>query len=220
VLSTEARDRLERKLVAAEQQSSNQIVVAIFRSLQGENLEDYSIRLARSWRGGQRGLDNGVIFLIFIDDRKMRLEVGYGLEASLTDAISGSIIRDVVAPPFREGRYAEGIEAGLDAIGRAIAGAYQSPVRQPSPQPLSRLLLDPGFLLVLAIFGLTGAVMIMRAVQRRRRGWTTGRHGWVVASPGFGGGSWGGSDSSSSGSSDGFSPGGGDFGGGGASGDW
>jgi uncharacterized protein len=196
-------------------------VVALFRSLQGENLEDYSIRLARTWRAGQKGLDNGVVFLIFVDDRKMRLEVGYGLEPSLTDAISGSIIRDVVAPRFREGRLAEGIEAGLDAIGRAIAGTYQSPVQQPSVQPLSRILVDPGFLILLGIFGLVGVVLIMSAVQGRRRGWTVGRHGWIVASPGFGGGWVGSSDrSSSSGSSDSFSPGGGDFGGGGASGDW
>ena len=151
----------------------------------------------------------------------MRLEVGYGLEPSLTDAVAGSIIRDVVAPRFREGRLAEGIEAGLDAIGRAIAGTYRSPVQQPSVQPLSRLLVDPGFLLLLSVFGLVGLVLVMKAVQGRRRGWTVGRHGWIVASPGFGGGAWGGSDSaSSSGSSDSFSGGGGDFGGGGASGDW
>jgi uncharacterized protein len=221
-LSADARDRLERKLVAAEQQRSNQIVVALFRSLQGESLEDYSIRLARTWRAGQKGLDNGVVFLIFVDDRKMRLEVGYGLEPTLTDALAGSIIRDVVAPRFREGRLAEGIEAGLDAIGHAIAGTYRAPVQQqPAAQPLSRLLLDPGFLLVIIIFGVVGVVLVMSAVQGRRRGWTTGRHGWIVASPGFGGGSWrSGDSSSSSGSSDSFSAGGGDFGGGGASGDW
>src|SRR5499427_8074555 len=104
VLSAAERDRLEDKLRARERESSNQIVVAIFRSLQGENLEDYSIRLAQAWRIGQKGLDNGVIFLVFLDDRKMRIEVGYGLEPTLTDAVSSSIIRNVVAPRFREGR--------------------------------------------------------------------------------------------------------------------
>ncbi|MGH7415806.1 MAG: TPM domain-containing protein, partial [Candidatus Rokuibacteriota bacterium] len=98
------RDRLEQKLIAREATSRNQVVVAIFRSLQGESLEGYSIRLAQAWRIGQKGLDNGVIFLVFLDDRKMRIEVGYGLEGSLTDAISSSILRDVVAPAFREGR--------------------------------------------------------------------------------------------------------------------
>ena len=98
------RDRLEQALIAREATSRNQVVVAIFRSLEGESLEDYSIRLAKAWRIGQKGLDNGVIFLVFLDDRKMRIEVGYGLEGSLTDAISSSILRDVVAPRFRAGQ--------------------------------------------------------------------------------------------------------------------
>ena len=103
------------------------MVVAVFRSLQGESLEDYSIRLAKAWRIGQKGLDNGVIFLVFLDDRKMRIEVGYGLEGNLTDAVSSSILRDVVAPRFREGRIAEGIGAGLASIDRALEGTYQRP---------------------------------------------------------------------------------------------
>jgi uncharacterized protein len=121
------RDRLERQLAAREASSRNQVVVAVFRSLEGESLEGYSIRLAQAWRIGQKGLDNGVIFLVFLDDRKMRIEVGYGLEGSLTDAVSSSILRDVVAPRFREGRTADGIAAGLDAIDRAIAGTYERP---------------------------------------------------------------------------------------------
>jgi uncharacterized protein len=200
-------------------------VVALFRSLEGESLEDYSIRLARAWRVGQKGLDNGVVFLVFVDDRKMRLEVGYGLEASLTDATAGSIIRDVVAPRFREGRLAEGLEAGLDAIGRAIAGTYQAPAARVTPRGF-----DPAPLVPLVVFGLVIGVFALVAVNNarrgRRRGWTGGRHGWVIASPGVGGtwsgggASWGGGGSSSSGSDGGFSSGGGDFGGGGASGDW
>jgi uncharacterized protein len=214
-LSADAVDRLEQKLLAAEKQSSNQIVVALFRSLEGESLEDYSIRLARAWRVGQKGLDNGVVFLVFLDDRKMRLEVGYGLEASLTDAIAGSIIRDVVAPRFREGRLADGLEAGLDAIGRAIAGTYQAPVgRGWDPK-----LLIP-FGVVALVIGVVAVSAVRSARHGRRRGWTGGRHGWAASSPGFGGSSWGSDSSSSSGSSDSFSSGGGDFGGGGASGDW
>src|SRR3989475_12850459 len=138
VLSAEDRARLEDKLRAREQGSSNQVVVAIFRSLQGESLEDYSIRLAQAWRIGQKGLDNGVILLVFIDDRKMRIEVGYGLEGNLTDAVSSSILRDVVAPRFREKRIADGIGAGLDAIDQAIAGTYQ----RPAPPSRGRSALD------------------------------------------------------------------------------
>src|SRR5947208_8725956 len=125
VLSAEDRARLEDKVRAREQGSSNQVVVAIFRSLQGESLEDYSIRLAQAWRIGQKWLDNGVIFLVVTEDRKMRLEVGYGLESKLTDAISGQILRQAVAPRFREGKIADGIAAGLDAIDQAIAGTYK-----------------------------------------------------------------------------------------------
>ena len=126
VLSATDRARLEEKLRARERESSNQIVVAIFRSLQSESLEDYSIRLAQAWRVGQKGLDNGVIFLIFVEDKKMRLEVGYGLESRLTDALSSQILRQVVAPRFREGKIADGIAAGLDAIEQAIAGTYKA----------------------------------------------------------------------------------------------
>ena len=121
------RDRLEQQLAARETTSRNQVVVGVFRSLEGESLEGYSIRLAKAWRIGQKGLDNGVIFLVFLDDRKMRIEVGYGLEGTLTDAVSSSILRDVVAPRFREGRTADGIAAGLDAIDRAIAGEQAAP---------------------------------------------------------------------------------------------
>src|SRR5438552_2923755 len=144
VLSAEDRARLEAKLRAREQGSSNQVVVAIVRSLEGESLEDFSIRLAQAWRIGQKGLDNGVIFLVFLDDRKMRIEVGYGLEATLTDAIAASIIRTVVAPRFREGRIADGVSAGIDAIDRAIAGTYRTAApssgRTPAPIPYRTLI--------------------------------------------------------------------------------
>ena len=216
-LAAADRDRLEQALVAREATSRNQVVVAIFRSLEGESLEDYSIRLAQAWRIGQKGLDNGVIFLVFLDDRKMRIEVGYGLEASLTDAISSSILRDVVAPRFREGRVADGIAAGLDAIDRAIAGTYQRP---PASQTGRR---DGGFgFRELAAFFVV-FVLISILVQNRwqsaaarRRGWTGGSAGWggPYVGGGFGGGSSGG------GGGGGFSGGGGSFGGGGSSGSW
>jgi uncharacterized protein len=201
------RDRLERQLAAREATSRNQVVVAVFRSLEGESLEGYSIRLAQAWRIGQKGLDNGVIFLVFLDDRKTRIEVGYGLEGSLTDAVSSSILRDVVAPRFREGRTADGIAAGLDAIDRAIAGAY---VRPPSagqggrPGGLGARELGALFVLFVLI-----AIFAQNQMQRagvRRRGWTGGSTGWggpFIGGGGFGGGSGGGSSGA------GFSGGGG-----------
>jgi uncharacterized protein len=220
-LSPADRDRLEQKLVAGEAGSRNQIVVAIFRSLQGESLEDYSIRLAQAWRIGQKGLDNGVILLVFLDDRKMRIEVGYGLEGSLTDAISSSIIRDVMAPRFREGRIADGIGAGLDAIERAIAGTY---VRPPSADRGKRQgnigareLLALAFVLFL-IFAIAQSRMQTNAV--RRRGWTGSSRGWGGPFIGGGMGGFGGGFGGGGGSGGGFSGGGGSFGGGGSSGSW
>jgi uncharacterized protein len=195
-------------------------VVAVFRSLEGESLEDVSIRLAQAWRVGQKDLDNGVIFLVFLDDRKMRLEVGYGLEGTLTDATAASIIREVVAPRFREGRLADGLDAGLDAIERAIAGAYgpAEPVARPGA-PDVRAYAIP--LLVLLVLGFVVFTSIQSQRLSRRRGWTGGRGGWVAGSPGFGGSSWsGGHSSGGAASSDSFSGGGGSFGGGGASGEW
>jgi len=214
-LTPAQRDVLEQKLIQREHGASNQVVVAIFRSLDGESLEDFSIRLAQAWRVGQKGLDNGVIFLVFVDDRKMRIEVGYGLEANLTDAVSSSILRDVVAPRFREGRIADGISAGLDAIDQAIAGTYRQPVRSARPKQS----IDPFTLLLLVfVFGGLGMAIIPALFYRsgRRAGWTGGGAGW--GGPYIGGGGWsGGSGSSDSG---GFSGGGGSFGGGGSSGSW
>ncbi len=192
-------------------------MVAIFKSLEGESLEDFSIRLAQAWRIGQKGLDNGVIFLVFIDDRKMRIEVGYGLEANLTDAISSSILRDVVAPRFRERHIADGISAGLDAIDQAIAGTYKQPV----PRAAARPSIDASTLLLLfLVFGGLGMAIIPSLFYRgaRRNGWTGGSSGW--GGPYIGGGGWSGGGSSGGSGDSGFSGGGGSFGGGGASGDW
>jgi uncharacterized protein len=211
-LASADRDSLEQRLIAREASSRNQVVVAIFRSLEGESLEDYSIRLAKAWRIGQKGLGNGVIFLVFLDDRKMRIEVGYGLESSLTDAVSSSILRDVVAPRFREGRIAEGIGAGLDSIDRAIAGTYQRPPGPNRGQPTH------GFgwreALGLVFVGLLLFVLVQNRIQNaalRRRGYTGGSSGWGWGGPFVGGGLGGGG---------GFSGGGGSFGGGGSSGSW
>lgn len=224
-LSAADRARLEQRLARREGASTNQVVVAIFRSLRGESLEDYAIRLAQAWRVGQKGLDNGVIFLIVLDDRRMRLEVGYGLEGKLTDATASSILREAVAPRFREGRVADGIAAGLDAIDQAIAGTYaRSGVRARSDEgiPLIGLAVLGG----LAVAGFAGAAMAMNARAQRRRGWTAGGRGWGPSRHGdtgiwpWFGGFGGGGGGSGGGDSGAFSGGGGGFGGGGASGEW
>jgi uncharacterized protein len=218
-LSADERARLEDKLRARERESSNQVVVAIFRGLQGESLEDYSIRLAQAWRVGRKGLDNGVIFLVFVDDRKMRLEVGYGLEPRLTDALSSQILRQVVAPRFREGKIADGIAAGLDAIEQVIAGTYKA---APQAQGRGRGQSTFPILLLFIVIGglLTIVVPALFSSHVRRQGWTGGSRGWggPIIFPGGGWGAGGGGGGGSGGGD--FSGGGGGFGGGGASGDW
>ena len=188
VLSAGERARLEDTLRGRERESSNQIAVAIFRSLQGESLEDYSIRLAQAWRVGQKGLDNGVIFLVFVEDRKMRLEVGYGLESRLTDALSSQILRQVVAPRFREGKIADGVAAGLDAIQQAIAGTYKAAPQGQAARgrgfnPVQLMLL---LFVVIGIFSVVIPTLFSSHVKRQ--GWTGGRRGWggPVIFPGLG----------------------------------
>jgi uncharacterized protein len=223
VLTAAERDRLERRAAAEERRSSNQVAVAIFPSLEGESLEDFSIRLAQQWRIGQKGLDNGVILLVFVNDRKLRIEVGYGLEGRLTDAQASSIIRNEITPRFREQRYAAGIEAGLDAIYRTIAGEYKAPARAARKT-------DPTVTVLLAFLGVIAFIVLAntftRAARRPgrmlRRGYTAGSGGWYAGGPGWGGG-FGGYSSGGGGSSSGgggFSGGGGSFGGGGSSGSW
>jgi uncharacterized protein len=103
-------------LAEGERATGAQVVVAVFPSLDGESLEDFSIRLAEKWRVGRKALDDGAIILVFVADRKVRIEVGYGLEGAVPDIVAGRIIRESIAPRFREGRY----DAGLEAAARAI----------------------------------------------------------------------------------------------------
>jgi uncharacterized protein len=197
------------------------MVIAIFRSLEGENLEDFSIRLAQQWRIGRKGLDKGVILLVFPQDRKVRFEIGYGLEPVVPDAAAGQIIRSVIAPRFREGRYADGLEGAVKAIFTRVAAA-RGPTRRPEPEgrpaPVGPAL---GFVAILVLLAL---VLLQEALSARRyvgrNAYTASRHGWdvpiVMAPPWWGrGGGWGGGFGGG-----GFSGGGGAFGGGGASGEW
>lgn len=122
LLSAETKQALENKLEAFEIQTTNQVAVAIFQSLEGESLEDFSIRLASKWKIGQKGVDNGVILLIFPAEKKVRIEVGYGLEGVLSDAASSSIIRNILAPKFRTGDYNGGVSDTVKAIMMTISG--------------------------------------------------------------------------------------------------
>ena len=126
VLSASARVRLEQVLKNFDDQTSYQVLVATFPRLAGDALENYSIRLAEAWKPGQKGKDNGVILVIFTEDRKVRIEVGYGLEGVLTDALCNRIIENDLVPRFRAGDYDGGIERGITAIVSATQGESQS----------------------------------------------------------------------------------------------
>ena len=124
LLSPEARERLEQRLRKLGAETSTQIIVATFPSLEDESLEDFTNRMYEAWRIGQKDNDNGVLLAIFVNERKVRIEVGYGLEGALPDALSGRIIRDEFVPQFRAGNPEQGIENTVIAIEKAVRGEY------------------------------------------------------------------------------------------------
>ncbi len=217
---------LTQKLEALETASSRQLVVATVPDLQGYPVEDYGYRLGRSWGLGQEGANNGAILLVARDDRKVRIEVGYGLEPILTDALSSLIIQNRILPRFRENDYPGGINAGADAIieqlqappeqaeQRALAAAEQQRAQASGG--------EGGSIFPLIFWGLVLLFVILPMFRRGRRGRRYRRGGFpvVIWGPGFGGGGGGGWGGSGGGGFGGFSGGGGSFGGGGASGSW
>ena len=115
ILTADQVSSLDDKLKQFEETDSTQVAVLIIPSLEGESLEDYSIKVAQAWKLGQKNRDNGALLLIAMKDRQARIEVGYGLEGNLTDARSNQIIRNEIAPRFREGDYFGGIDAAVTA---------------------------------------------------------------------------------------------------------
>jgi uncharacterized protein len=220
LLPAERIQGLEGRLAQFEKETGHQVAVLTIPSLKGDSLEDFSIRVAENWKIGQKGFNNGAILLIVRDDRKLRIEVGYGLEGVLPDAIANRIIQEVIVPRFRGGDYAGGIEAGIESILKVTSGEpLPESVRKP-PRRRNELVQSlPLLIFVLAAFLF---VFLGNLGNRRTRSNWTGRRGrsnyW--GGPfigGFGGGSgWGGGGSGGGG----FSGGGGGFGGGGASGSW
>ncbi|MCS6896449.1 MAG: TPM domain-containing protein [Nitrospira sp.] len=136
LLPASAKESIAAKLAQHEAKTTNQVAVLILPSLEGESLEEFSHRVATTWQLGVKGTDNGVLLLVAMRERKIRIEVGYGLEGDLTDARSAQIIRNEIVPRFRAGDFEGGVSAGVDAILRTIEGTYQAPdksVRPPAP---------------------------------------------------------------------------------------
>jgi uncharacterized protein len=224
VVPADVAATIEQRLREFEKASSNQVLVVVADHVpEGyASLEEYTNRMAQAWRVGDKRRDNGAVLFVFAGDRKVRIEVGYGLEGALPDALASRIINDEITPRFRQGKYGEGLLAGVDAIILATRGEYQ-PVSRRGPSTDTALIV-----FVILIFLFVGVVIPIwrevRAIQGSRtysgRG-ATGR--WRGSGWGSGGGSsWGGGSSggSSWGGGGGFSGGGGSFGGGGASGSW
>ena len=122
MMSPNMREELEQLLYDHEKATTDQIVIATFVSLEGESLEDASLRLANKWKIGQKGKDNGVLIIAFRDDREIRIEVGYGFESVLTDAVCKSIMDSVIIPKFKSGDFDGGFKAGVEALIEVIEG--------------------------------------------------------------------------------------------------
>jgi len=216
IVDDAAESALEGRLAAFERDSSTQIVVATVPTLQGEEISDFANRLFERWEIGQKGKNNGVLLLVATQDRKARIEVGYGLEDRLTDALSRRILEERLFPAFRSGQYGAGILATCDGIIAATKGAYTGIARKRKKIPPFLPLIVPIAIIVLFILANRGGGLSGRG---RRRTFRTGPFYWGGGGFGGGGGGWS-SGGGGGGGFGGFSGGGGMSGGGGASGSW
>jgi len=194
--------RIEKQLKNHESSTTNQIVIVTLPNLGGYDIDSYGYQLGRDWGIGQKDKDNGVLLIVAQKERKVRIEVGYGLEGSLTDAISSNIIHSVIVPHFKKGLFISGIEDGATAIIQALGGKYNISDHQ---KDVVNAPLAVFFLFFIVIF----STFALFSGSSTRKGRSSNS-----------GSSWGGGSSWSSGGGGGFSGGGGGFGGGGASGGW
>jgi uncharacterized protein len=210
IIGAESKARLEATLTAYEKKTGHQLAVLTVPSLEGDPIEDYSMRVVEAWKLGRAGQNDGILLLVAKNDRKMRIEVGYGLEGDLPDAEAGRITRQIMTPRFRAGDYEGGIAAAVDAIMAKTggdpapdsAGTASAPRQQNSPSWTWIVVV-----LIWLFFGGLPMVLIglVRGIWGGGGSWSSGGGGWSSGSSDSGGG---------------FSGGGGSFGGGGASGSW
>lgn len=168
ILTQPTVDKIENQLIAYEDSTSNQIAILTISSLDGESLEDYSMQVVEKWKLGDKAKDNGVLLLIVVDDHKMRIETGYGLEGVLTDAICSRIIRNEIAPNFRQNDFDGGVTEGINAIISAIGGEY-------SAEEESIGMIDLGWkeriLIGMFIFGILGIFTLVGVFVPGCAGW-------------------------------------------------
>ena len=208
MISRSTRAQLEEELKSYEQSDSTQLVILTLSSLEGETVEDYSIKVVEAWKLGQARKDNGILFLVSKDDRQMRIEVGRGLEGRLTDLVAGRIIDLVVKPRFKRGDFDGGVTAGVASLIDATRGEFKSEGEdsRKGTQPFHSSWLFLFVILILFFFFLSSARK--RGITSNGRGHGGSPGGFVIFPPGRGGGG------------NTFGGGGGTFGGGGASGSW
>ncbi len=207
IMSKTVKLKLEQFLHDFEASDSTQITVLTIPSLEGENLEDYSMKVLENWGIGQKNKDNGALLLVAKDERKIRIEVGYGLEGRLTDLLAGRIIDNEISPRFKQGDFDGGIVSGVVGIAEAVRGEYTGTGTTRSKKKGSPF----GFLFLLFFLGPFLARLGGRRNYRSRRSGIFFGGPFIGGGGGFGGGGFGGG---------GFSGGGGGGGGGGASGGW
>ncbi|MCZ6855401.1 MAG: TPM domain-containing protein [Gammaproteobacteria bacterium] len=213
ILTPATEQRLTAQLQAHDKAGGNQVVVATIESLGGETIETYGVRLGRSWGIGQAGDDNGIVLIVAPNERKVRIEVGYGLEGDIPDAIASNIIQAKILPRFWENDFDGGVTAGVTAIIAALGGEYVF-----EQERRGRRNREGGFpfgiLWIVVLFVLFGMG------RRRRRGLGSGLLWGAVLGGALSSGRGGGFGGGGFGGGGGFSGGGGSFGGGGASGGW
>jgi len=213
VVSKEAASRLNEQLAQFERETSNQVVVAVFPKMQSDSdIADYTQRVAQAWGVGQKERRNGVVLFVFIEDRKMFIQVGYGLEGALPDATTFDITERHMKPLFRAGNYEAGLATGIDLICKAIHGEYKGSGKTAERQGGGGVFSLLPFIIFIIV------LIIISRVIRKRGGYSYSSRGdGPVFIPSGGGWSSGGG---SGGGFSGFGGGGGSFGGGGAGSSW
>jgi uncharacterized protein len=230
MLSPSAEAALEQKLTAYEQRSQQQFALLTIDTLDGDALEDFSIRVVEAWKLGRKGKDDGLLLLVVKNDRKLRFEVGYGLEGDITDAFTARVTRNVLTPALRAGKAEQGIDQAFDVLMKKASGEAVPDVAVAPPKRPRREGPSPFGLVVLALFLLPFLLPLIFSRGRGRRGGFMigglgGFGGYGGGWGGSGGGSWGGGGGGwggggGGGGGGGWSGGGGGFGGGGSSGSW
>ncbi|HEU5247288.1 MAG TPA: TPM domain-containing protein [Candidatus Udaeobacter sp.] len=221
VISKSAALRFNEQLAQFERETSDQVVVAIFPKMQSESdIADYTQRVAQAWGVGQKERRNGVVLFVFIQDRKMFIQVGYGLEGALPDVTAFDITEYKIKPHFRSGDYEGGIAAGIDSIFKAIRGEYKGSGKTVAEQHRS----GGAISLFYFVFFFIVFVVVLSVISALMRplsgyGYSSRRGGPIFFPTGGGGGGWS-SGNGGGGGFSGFSGGGGSFGGGGAGSSW